>query len=397
MPLRNAQAKLAVLHGLRRPRGARARSRPRRARSSTPTGSSCLRASEELAAELLGHRRRRRAQRGGEGHLAPRALARARSAASDDSAPTLRRRCASAGSSGCSAPSARTIPSSYHTAYMRRLSPLESTYTKDRATEVCLADARRRSASTSNAQPNIKLDLDDRPQKSPRACVIASDPPKRRAPDHARAGRPARLPGVPARGRPRAALRRLRPEPAVHLPPHLARPRADRDLLVHRRGDLARARLARAVLRPLRRAGAARTPRRRRSSRRCSTAATRRSSASSSTSGRASPTTAATPDGYERVPDRGDRHPLPRATTTSPTWTPASTRPTTCAPGSAPRSCASTSSSEVGERLVAQPEDGRAARATLFREGTKPTSEEIAARLGFDPLDTKPLLHEIGA
>ena len=25
---------------------------------------------------------------------------------------------------------------------------------------------------------NIRLDLDDRPQKSPRACVIASDPPK---------------------------------------------------------------------------------------------------------------------------------------------------------------------------------------------------------------------------
>jgi hypothetical protein len=33
----------------------------------------------------------------------------------------------------------------------------------------------------------------------------------------------------------------------------------------------------------------------------------------------------------------------------------------------------------------------------LFREGTKPTSEEIAARLGFDPLDCGPLLHEIGA
>jgi hypothetical protein len=33
----------------------------------------------------------------------------------------------------------------------------------------------------------------------------------------------------------------------------------------------------------------------------------------------------------------------------------------------------------------------------LFREGTKPTSEEIAGRLSFDPLDTKPLLHEIGA
>jgi hypothetical protein len=33
----------------------------------------------------------------------------------------------------------------------------------------------------------------------------------------------------------------------------------------------------------------------------------------------------------------------------------------------------------------------------LFREGTKPTSEEIAGRLGFDPLDCGPLLHEIGA
>jgi hypothetical protein len=33
----------------------------------------------------------------------------------------------------------------------------------------------------------------------------------------------------------------------------------------------------------------------------------------------------------------------------------------------------------------------------LFFEGTKPSSEEIAARIGFDPLDTAPLLHEIGA
>jgi hypothetical protein len=31
----------------------------------------------------------------------------------------------------------------------------------------------------------------------------------------------------------------------------------------------------------------------------------------------------------------------------------------------------------------------------LFREGTKPASEEIAARLGFDPLDTAPLLEEL--
>src|SRR3954447_9547730 len=69
------------------------------------------------------------------------------------------------------------IPSSFHMAYMRRLSPLESTYTKDRATEVCLQTLSALGFDL-QAQPNIKLDLDDRPQKSPRACVIASDPPK---------------------------------------------------------------------------------------------------------------------------------------------------------------------------------------------------------------------------
>ena len=38
--------------------------------------------------------------------------------------------------------------------------------------------ARRGSASTSRPTRNIRLDLEDRPQKSPRACVIASDPPQ---------------------------------------------------------------------------------------------------------------------------------------------------------------------------------------------------------------------------
>jgi len=33
----------------------------------------------------------------------------------------------------------------------------------------------------------------------------------------------------------------------------------------------------------------------------------------------------------------------------------------------------------------------------LFREGTRPSSEEIAGRIGFDPLDTAPLLAELGA
>src|ERR1700760_1375230 len=59
---------------------------------------------------------------------------------------------------------------------MRRLSPLEATYTKERATEICLATLSELGFDLA-AATNIKLDLDDRPQKSPRACVIASDPP----------------------------------------------------------------------------------------------------------------------------------------------------------------------------------------------------------------------------
>jgi hypothetical protein len=69
-----------------------------------------------------------------------------------------------------------TVPTSFHTAYMRRLSPLEGTYTRDRATEVCLETLQALGFDLAK-QTNIKLDLDDRPQKAPRACVIASDPP----------------------------------------------------------------------------------------------------------------------------------------------------------------------------------------------------------------------------
>ncbi|MDQ3822505.1 MAG: hypothetical protein M3321_04615 [Actinomycetota bacterium] len=69
------------------------------------------------------------------------------------------------------------IPTSYHTAYMRRLSPLDSIYTKERAVDVCLATLGRLGFDPAS-DPNIRLDLEDRPQKSPRACVIASDPPQ---------------------------------------------------------------------------------------------------------------------------------------------------------------------------------------------------------------------------
>jgi hypothetical protein len=68
------------------------------------------------------------------------------------------------------------VPSSNHTSYLRRLSPLERTYTKERAVEVCMATLNALGLDMAE-MPGIRLDLDDRPQKSPRACVIASDPP----------------------------------------------------------------------------------------------------------------------------------------------------------------------------------------------------------------------------
>jgi len=69
------------------------------------------------------------------------------------------------------------LPRQHHMAYMRRLSPLADTYTRERATEICLETLSQLGFELS-AMPNIHLDLDDRPQKSPRACVIASDPPE---------------------------------------------------------------------------------------------------------------------------------------------------------------------------------------------------------------------------
>jgi hypothetical protein len=68
-------------------------------------------------------------------------------------------------------------PSFHHVPYVRRLSPLDELYPKERAVEVCL-DTLARLGFRLREQPNIRLDLDDRPQKSPRACVIASDPPE---------------------------------------------------------------------------------------------------------------------------------------------------------------------------------------------------------------------------
>jgi hypothetical protein len=73
-------------------------------------------------------------------------------------------------------PERESEPNSYHVAYLRRLSPLADVYTKERAVAVCLETLTRLGFDLA-AEKGIRLDLDDRPQKSPRACVIASDPP----------------------------------------------------------------------------------------------------------------------------------------------------------------------------------------------------------------------------
>jgi hypothetical protein len=68
-------------------------------------------------------------------------------------------------------------PSSAHVAYVRRMSPLAGTYTKERSVPVCMATLSRLGFDLAE-EKRIHLDLDDRPQKNPRACVIASDPPR---------------------------------------------------------------------------------------------------------------------------------------------------------------------------------------------------------------------------
>ena len=51
---------------------------------------------------------------------------------------------------------------------------------------------------------------------------------------------------------------------------------------------------------------------------------------------------------------------------------------------------------QVGEDWWRSEQTGEILRA-LFAEGTRPSSEEIAGRLGFDPLDTAPLVADLSA
>jgi hypothetical protein len=173
MPLRNAQAKLAVLasYASREALGeihAQASARFNEDRLEL------LQAGEELEAELSGEAdpvARSAEEKGISLHELEQALA-----AASERSTNAYERLKEHWFERLLGPEREPIPTSFHTAYLRRLSPLDSTYTKEQAIPVCMATLQGLGFDLEN-EPNIRLDVEDRPQKSPRACVIASDPP----------------------------------------------------------------------------------------------------------------------------------------------------------------------------------------------------------------------------
>ena len=218
--------------------------------------------------------------------------------------------------------------------------------------------------------------------------------PRDRPPHHPCAGRPLRLPGVPPRGGARAPLRGRRAGALVHVPQHLARPRADGDLLVHLRGGHARAGLACAPLRAVGRGGGG--ERRGDPVRRGPHVPPLRGEAPLRARllgcvpvGAGEPRRATTSRCSPRRPAS--------ATTlgaTSRTWTPPSTRPTTCAPGSARPSSRPTCVARSARTGGGAPRPGRSCAGCSPRaRGPRPRRSH--GRLGFDPLDTGPLTAEL--
>jgi len=173
LPLRAAQARLAVLPGYR-DREELGSLQADRSAELNPERLDLLRAGEELLAELSREPdpvARNEEEKGISLRELAAALARASEAVEQ---PFLRLR--ETWFDRILGPERDDVPASFHVAYMRRLSPLEATYAKERATEVCLETLKAIGFDLA-ADPNIRRDLDDRPQKAPRACVIASDPP----------------------------------------------------------------------------------------------------------------------------------------------------------------------------------------------------------------------------
>ncbi len=174
LPLRSAQAKLAVLEAYadREELGAL---QAERSAEFNPERLDLLRTGEELEAEISGEPdpvARSEEEKGISLRELERALDAASRAATEAWTP-LRERWFDR----LLGPERDDEPTSNHVAYMRRLSPLEALYTKERSVPVCVETLARLGFDLDREQ-GIKLDLDDRPQKSPRACVIASDPPQ---------------------------------------------------------------------------------------------------------------------------------------------------------------------------------------------------------------------------
>jgi len=173
MPLRTAQAKLAVLPSYR-DRDELGELYNDRNAAFNEERLDVLTASEELEGELTGVAdpvERNAEEKGISLHELERALDTA-SRASAGAYDRLRRRWFEQ----LLGTEREEVPSSNHTSYLRRLSPLADTYSKERSVPVCV-DTLRRLGFEIESIAGIRLDLDDRPQKSPRACVIASDPP----------------------------------------------------------------------------------------------------------------------------------------------------------------------------------------------------------------------------
>ena len=174
MPLRNAEALLAVLPDYRRreelgelERAASARFNPQRAE--------LLAAREELEADTSGEPEpvARNEERKAISLLE---LERALAAAAENTTAAwggLRDRWFER----LLGPERDDLPTNAQVRWLRRLSPLEPTYTRERSVTVCIETIRALGFEL-EATPNIRLDLEDRPQKSPRACVIPSDPPE---------------------------------------------------------------------------------------------------------------------------------------------------------------------------------------------------------------------------
>ena len=246
------------------------------------------------------------------------------------------------------------------------------------------------------SRPRVRPEHPRRPRgSSPEGATSGVDsrrPTLGRVPDHAGTGRSAGLPELSARSRARSPLLGLRPFAPVRLPQALTRQRPDRDLLLHRSGRHPRACMACATFRSIRRPGSrerrggslpgsAHVP-----AERCEASFRARFWGRFSQDG-------GTPDGYaERLTaatgfaHRSDRYLADMdADFYSADYLRAALRSA---------QLRAHLRAELDEDWWCSPNTGSFLRE-LFREGTRPSNEEIAGRLGFEPFDTEPLVAEL--